>query len=52
MLADRADEVIGHILADILITADSATPDSFTLRSLTYRLRLRLNVVLIILIGT
>lgn len=51
MLADRADEIIGHVLAHILIATNSAAPDRLTLGSLPDRLRLRFNIILIIFIS-
>ena len=52
VLADRADEIVRQLFALPLISADEAAPDCFALRSFGGRLRLRLDVVLIVLVGT
>ena len=51
MLADGADEVIGHLFAHIFVTADSTAPDRLALRSGADRFGLGFDVVLIIFVG-
>ena len=51
MLANGADEVIGQFLALILITANDAPPDGLALGIPADRLGVRLDVLLVVIIG-
>ena len=52
MLADGAGEVVGQFLAHVLVAADGTAPDGLTLCGLPHGLGLRLDVLLIIIIGS
>lgn len=49
MLAKRADEILGQLIADIFITADGATPND--LIRLFFFLGLRFYIFMIVFIG-
>ena len=51
MLADGTGEVVGQFLTHVLVAADAAAPDGLALCCLTHGLGLRLDVLLIIIIG-
>ena len=51
MLAKRADEILRQLLAHILITADGTPPDGLPRFGLADLLRLRFDMLHIILIG-
>ena len=51
MLADRADEIIRNLFADVLISTDATAPYRLPLVGLSDRLWLRLDVILIVLVG-
>ena len=52
MLADGADEVIGHLFAHIFVTADATSPDRLALWSGSDRFGLGFDVVLVIFVCT
>lgn len=49
MLAKRADEILGQLIADVFITADGATPNDFI--RLFLFLGLRFYIFMIVFIG-
>ena len=51
MLAERANEVGRQFLTLVLITADAATPNGLALVGLADRLRLWLDVLLVVVVG-
>ena len=51
MLAYRADEVLGQFLPNILVATDNATPYSLAISGLSHRLGLRLDMLLVVIIG-
>ncbi len=51
MLADGTGEVVGQFLTHVLVATDGAAPDGLALCGLTHGLGLRLDVLLIIIIG-